>query len=198
MILHPRFYEPLAADRRAERQRLGMKPDVPTGLVLFGGQGSRVMIDIARRLDRSGLNLQLILICGRNDRLRGALAQYESSMPMFVEGFTTEVPYYMHLSDFFIGKPGPGSISEALAMNLPVIVERNARTLPQERFNADWILEKQAGKVVSNFRHIDRVVAELLEPEQFARYRANAAALENRAVFEAPEILEKLLGPHER
>ncbi len=48
----------------------------------------------------------------------------------------------MHASDFFIGKPGPGSISEALAMKLPVIVERNAWTLPQERYNADWVTER--------------------------------------------------------
>ena len=46
-------------------------------------------------------------------------------MPLFVEGFTAEMPYYMQLSDFFIGKPGPGSISEAIAMRLPVIVESN-------------------------------------------------------------------------
>ena len=58
---------------------------------------------------------------------------------MFVEGFTKEVPRYMQLADYFIGKPGPGSISEAVAMQLPVIVERNAWTLPQERYNADWV-----------------------------------------------------------
>ena len=54
----------------------------------------------------------------------------------------------MLLSDFFIGKPGPGSVSEAVAMRLPVIVERNAWTLPQERYNAEWVLEKQLGLVV--------------------------------------------------
>ena len=58
----------------------------------------------------------------------------------------------MHLADFFIGKPGPGSISEAIAMKLPVIVERNAWTLPQERYNADWVLEQGAGFVLPNFR----------------------------------------------
>lgn len=194
MILQPRFYEPADVDRCAERLRLGLKPDRPTGLVLFGGQGSSAMVEIARRLERSGRNLQLILICGRNERLRRKLTEYKSRIPMFVEGFTSEVPYLMHLSDFFIGKPGPGSISEALAMKLPIIVERNAWTLPQERFNADWILEKQVGVVVPNFRSIDRVVAELLEPDTLARYRANAAALENRAVFEIPEILEKIMG----
>ena len=58
----------------------------------------------------------------------------------------------MSLADFFIGKPGPGSISEAVAMGLPVIVERNTWTLPQERYNADWVLERNAGLVLPNFR----------------------------------------------
>ena len=70
----------------------------------------------------------------------------------------------MHLSDFFIGKPGPGSISEALAMKLPVIVERNARTLPQERYNADWVLEKQVGLVVRRFRQITQRSRNFLTP----------------------------------
>ena len=35
-------------------------------------------------------------------------------IPMTVLGFTREIPLYMELSDFFIGKAGPGSISEAL------------------------------------------------------------------------------------
>ena len=60
----------------------------------------------------------------------------------------------MSLADFFIGKPGPGSISEAVAMRLPVIVERNIWTLPQERYNADWVLERKAGLVLPNFRGI--------------------------------------------
>ena len=48
MILRPRFYEPVTVDRAAERRRLGLDPERPTGLVLFGGQGSKVMLEIAR------------------------------------------------------------------------------------------------------------------------------------------------------
>ena len=47
------------------------------------------------------------------------------------------------LVDFFIAKPGPGSISEALVMGLALIVERNSWTLVQERFNTEWIVRKQ-------------------------------------------------------
>ena len=71
---------------------------------------------------------------------------------MHVVGFTQEVPKYMACSDFFIGKPGPGSISEAIAMKLPVVIERNAWTLPQERYNADWVLEKGVGIVLNDFK----------------------------------------------
>jgi 1,2-diacylglycerol 3-beta-galactosyltransferase len=193
MVLHPRFYEPVEIDRRAERQRLGLDAGLPTGLVLFGGQGSSVMLGIAERLDRARLPLQLILICGRNRKLYERLRARRLSMPMFVEGFTTEVPYYMRLADFFIGKPGPGSISEALAMHLPVIVERNAWTLPQERFNADWVIERGGGLVVRSFRGIESAAKHLLEPENFGRFRANAEAIDNRAVFEIPGILERIL-----
>ena len=193
MILNPRFYQTPALDRRAERKRLGLDPELATGLVLFGGAGSNVMLDIAKRLDRSGLPLQLILVCGHNEKLARRLRQYQSRTPLFVEGFTADMPYYMRLADFFIGKPGPGSISEALAMRLPVIVVRNASTLPQERYNADWVLEKQVGFVVRSFRKIDDVVGRLIEPATLASYRANAAAIENRAVFEIPEILERII-----
>lgn len=193
MILHPRFYEPIPVEREAERRKLGLDPSLPTGLLLFGGQGSPVMADIVRRLDRSGLDLQLVAICGHNDRLRRRLAAMKTRFPLCVEGFTNQVPYYMHLSDFFIGKPGPGSISEALAMKLPVIVERNAWTLPQERYNADWILEHGVGIVVPTFRRITRAVTELLQPGRLAALRARAAALNNRAVFELPEILARIL-----
>jgi 1,2-diacylglycerol 3-beta-galactosyltransferase len=191
MILHPKFFQPTAVDRSAERQRLGLDPDLPTGLVMFGGQGSRVMVKIARKLEASKLNLQLIFICGHNERLAAELRGIQGRK--YVEGFTTEVPYYMHLSDFFIGKPGPGSISEALALKLPVIVERNARTLPQERYNAAWVLEKQVGLVLRSFRQITPTVEMLLEPANFARYRSNAAAMNNRAVFEIPEMLREIL-----
>ncbi len=198
MIIQPKFYDAVRSDRRAERERIGLDPDLPTGLVLFGGQGSSVMVEIYDRLSRDNPGVQLILVCGRNAKLREKLNARRNGPRKFVEGFTTDIPYYMHLADFFIGKPGPGSISEALAMRLPVIVERNAWTLPQERYNADWVVEKGAGIVLPNFRNIAAAVRTLLEPANFARYRERAAAVENRAVFEIPDILDHLLSKSSR
>jgi hypothetical protein len=190
MILRPKFYEPLTSDRGAERERLGLDPKLPTGLVLFGGEGSSAMLNIAHRVT---VPAQFIFICGKNRKLAERLRQLKTKFPKYVEGFTSEIPHYMHLSDFFIGKPGPGSISEALAMHLPVIVERNLWTLPQERYNTEWILERQAGIVLKSFRDIDAGLRQLLDRANFDRFRANAAAIKNRAVFEIPDILDSLL-----
>jgi hypothetical protein len=193
MILNPRFYERPTLDVDTERRRLGLEPGTPAGLVMFGGQGAPIMLDIVKRLDQSKIDLQLIAICGHIVKLarqRRALATHK---PLYVEGFTDAVSHYMSLADFFIGKPGPGSVSEALLFQLPVIVESNAWTLPQERYNAHWIVEQGVGTSVKSFKKIETAVAALLEPTAFEGYRARAAAIGNRAVFEIPDILEHIL-----
>lgn len=194
MVLKPKFYHKTNVDRVAERKRFGLEPDCPTGIVLFGGHGSQVMVEIARRLDQSDAKLQLILICGHNAKLVVQLKNLKTRKPMLVEGFTPDVQHYMALADFFIGKPGPGSISEALQFHLPVIVECNSKTLPQERYNAEWITEKGYGIVVNSFAEIASTVERLLEPATFDVFRRMAATYSNRALFEVPEILEKCLG----
>jgi hypothetical protein len=194
MILNPRFYNYSSIDRDAERLKHGLEAARVTVLVLFGGQGARKkMLDIDARLSESGLPIQLILICGKNERLQAELRAQVRPMPRLIEGFTTNVPYYMQLVDCFVGKPGPGSIAEALEMGLPIIVERNAWTLPQERYNAVWVREKEVGLVVKNFGHIVDVVQQLLEKETFAKFRCNAKKMRNRALFEIPEILSRIL-----
>ena len=193
MILNPKFYAPVELDRAAERERLGLRPDLPTALVSFGGQGSVDAVKVARAINRCQSEVQMIVLCGRHEEAARKLRAMRHRVPVHVEGFTTDVPAFMRLADFFIGKPGPGSISEALAMRLPVIVERNKWTLAHERYNADWIVEQQVGVVVNNFSHLDEAVPELLSPARYERYRANAAALPNSAVYEIPELLAEVL-----
>lgn len=197
MILRPAFYEDHIVNVPEERRALGLEPDRPTGLVLFGGEGSTKMMEIAVRLQETRRDLQLIFICGRNEKLAEKLRGMSSRFPVHVVGFTQDVPRYMSLADFFVGKPGPGSISEALAMKLPVVIERNAWTLPQERYNPEWVLEKGVGIVVDNFAAIAGVVDNLLEPSVLASYREKAASINNQAVFEIPDIFEKILNGHQ-
>jgi 1,2-diacylglycerol 3-beta-galactosyltransferase len=117
---------------------------------------------------------------------------------MHVVGFTREVPRFLRLTDFFIGKPGPGSISEALAMGKPVIVETNSWTLPQERYNAEWVTEKGVGIALRSFQNgIQSAAERLADAAQRAPFEARVRAIHNQAVFEIPEILQQILLQHQ-
>jgi hypothetical protein len=97
----------------------------------------------------------------------------------------------MSLADFFIGKPGPGSLSEAVHCGLPVITTLNAWTLPQERYNADWVRDQGVGVAIASFRGIAAAVADVIA--RLPALRSRVARLDNRAVFEIPTILMRLL-----
>ncbi len=198
MVLRPEFHAAAnasatveaAAARAADRIAQGLDAEAPTGLVLFGGTGSRVMKRIAARLP----DTPLILMCGRNaalaDELR-ALAAARTGAPRVVVGHTADVAGWMRRADFFIGKPGPGSLSEAVQMGLPVIVTRNAWTLPQERWNTEWVQQHGLGVVLRRFAAVREAVAEVTAG--LPAYRQRARAIRNRAVFEVPEILQRIL-----
>ena len=194
MILRPDFYAPEQIDSAALRKELGLRADLPTGILLFGGFGSTVMFDIVERLEVARTAVQLIVICGRNEKLKEEFLTRKWGLPLHVVGFTKEVHRLMLAADFLIGKPGPGSIAEAMVRGLPVILECNSWTLPQERYNTEWVKEKRVGIVLENFRVIVGGVQQLLEPATLKEFKQNVAALDNRAIFEIPEILSKLIG----
>src|ERR1700690_2958822 len=193
MILKPSFYRKPEIDRAEERVKLGLRPDLPTGIVMFGGHGSASMLEIAKRLEQTSNQLQLIFLCGHNLDLALKLRGLALSRPVVIEGFTTKVDYFMALADFFIGKPGPGRISEALQFGLPVIVEQNPSTMPQERYNGTWLVEKRMGMVVRDFREIAAAIEQLLMEDSFAEFRRNATNYKNYAIFEIPQILDQII-----
>ena len=119
MVLKPSFYRKPEIDREQERIKLGLKPHLPTGIVMFGGHGSASMLEIAKRMDRSSSQVQLIFLCGHNLELAAKIRNMGLIMPAVIEDFTTRVDYFMSLADFFIGKAGPGSISEACNSGFP-------------------------------------------------------------------------------
>jgi hypothetical protein len=193
MILRPAFYEMSPINRAQERRSLGLAPDVATGLLLFGAQGSPAMREIVKCIGDAQFNVQLIAICGHNAGLKKQLDALKTRHKIHVTGFTQQIPYYMQLSDFLIGKPGPGSISEAMQIQLPVVVEKNAWTLPQERYNADWVRDHKVGIVLNNFRQIGSAIEKLLAPGVLAAMRQRTESFNNRAVFEIADILGQLL-----
>lgn len=200
MILRSAFYAPAAQDRTVERRALGLDGPHPVGVVMFGGHGASAIGRIAAELPQH----PLILMCGHHDKLAQRLrTQWAGAAcaPRIVVGYTDEVPRWLRLADYFIGKPGPGSVSEALHCGLPVLTMRNAWTLPQERWNAQWLQAQGLGIVLPGLRGVRAGVDTLLG--RLPSLRAAVAQLPpNRALFEVPALLARIVegaaGPHAR
>jgi hypothetical protein len=192
MVLHPDFYGPVPANVAAERAALGLDPHRRTGIVMFGGHGSPAMETIARQLD----DVQLVLMCGHNEELAARLRSTKAAAPRAVLGFTPQVRKYMQLGDFFIGKPGPGSLSEAVHLGLPVVTFRNAWTMPQERYNTDWVRDMRLGLVVKSAKAVRPAALALIEA--INDYQASVRQLRNTAVFEVVDLIGRLLRSNSR
>jgi hypothetical protein len=68
---------------------------------------------------------------------------------------------------------------------------RNAWTMPQERYNTEWVEENAVGVVLDSFKAIRAGVAQVADHIEL--YRAGVKRIHNRAVFEIPGILERIL-----
>lgn len=187
MVLRPAFHHPQALDRRADRAALGLDPDRPVAAVMFGGHGSRQMLKIARALG----DVQLVLLCGHNSALQAELAAMRRAAPHVALGFTQNVPRVLQLADVFVGKPGPGSISEAVQLGLPVLTFENASTLPQERYNVQWLRELGLGLAVGSLRELPGAMAELLQ--RLPQYQARVRWVDNRGAAEVLQVFDELL-----
>ena len=194
MILNPRFYKSGGPDvRERVRQELGFAAPDFAVMLLFGGKGSPELPPLAERLLREDRTLRVIAVCGDNPALYDRLAPLdtESGGRLRRFGFTDRVAELLAAADLLVTKPGPGSLSEAFQLRVPVVVTRNVHTIPQERFNTELVAKRGLGVVVSSWREIPGVVARLrAEPGSLAAMRVSLLALPpNRAVYEVLDVI---------
>ena len=191
MILRKSFYKD-AGKWQLTRDHLGLKPDVATAIIMFGGNGALgVSLNILEQFEAAKLNVQTIVMCGNNKKLYDTL---QGRPGCHAVGFVSNVADYMRLADFFIGKPGPGSVSEAIHMGCPVIVECNSSTMPQERPNVDWILDMKVGLSVRNFeKEIVGATQSMINSLEYFKANIDRNVPKNFAVFEIATILNQII-----
>jgi 1,2-diacylglycerol 3-beta-galactosyltransferase len=130
-------------EKNTLRKKLGWPEDRHVVLMVGGGEGMGPLAKTAHAIDASGLDLVLVIVCGRNQRLKADLESEKWENPIFIYGFTREMPDFMRASDFIVTKAGPGTIAEALNAELPIILYSK---LPgQEDGNVTFVQEEGAG-----------------------------------------------------
>ena len=138
-----RFRPPAPGEKRALRRRFGLDEKRFTVLVMGGGAGVGNLERQVRALAWEPYQWQVVVVCGRNEKLRRRLLEVRFSTPTLVLGFVDYMPDLMRACDIVVTKAGPGAIAEALATSLPLIV---TGFLPgQESPNVDFVVESGIG-----------------------------------------------------
>ena len=138
-----RFRPPAPGEKRALRRRFGLDEKRFTVLVMGGGAGVGHLERQVRALAWEPYQWQVVVVCGRNEKLRRRLSELRFSTPVLVLGFVDYMPELMRACDIVVTKAGPGAIAEALATSLPLIV---TGFLPgQESPNVDFVVESGIG-----------------------------------------------------
>jgi 1,2-diacylglycerol 3-beta-galactosyltransferase len=165
--VNPSFAKPppTDAERRLLRARLGLDPDRFTVLICSGADGSGGIDRRSRAIAGADqLDVQIVAICGHNDRVRRRLEGLVDShgRPVQVHGFVTDMADWMRAADIVVTKAGPGTIAEALCCGLPLLL---TWYLPgQERGNVTWVVDVGAGRYVPGVTELVDTVAELATP----------------------------------
>lgn len=156
------------------RSALGLSGDRPVLLLMGGGEGMGELHATAAGLMRSSLRAQLIVICGRNAELKAALESLESALPTRVLGFVDNVAELMGASDIVITKAGTGSLCEAVAAELPIIIYD---AVPgQEDGNRDFMVDHGAAVFRPTHDGVLAQVADWLADPQALERAGQAAA----------------------
>lgn len=132
------------ADKQTLRSNLGWPMDRPIVLMVGGGEGMGPLYDTARTISYTSPECALVVITGRNEKLKRQFEKADWTIPIFTYGFVTTMPEFMKAADILVTKAGPGTISEALVCGLPMVL--NSRIPGQEDGNVRYVVEEGAGR----------------------------------------------------
>ena len=168
----PKFYS--RGDRNEIAKKYGLDPDIPTALLMGGGQGLGPIKNVVALLDRSNINMQAIVIAGTNRKLYSSLtkARETSSKKIVVLAYSESVNELMDISSVIMTKPGGITTAEAMAKNLPIII---VNPLPgQEAMNSDFLLDNGLAVKANGHQEAVGLLEDLLlDPDKLAAMRNN-------------------------
>lgn len=164
MPISPRFSRAPEASREARRAALGLAPSLPVVLLVGGGEGAGGLAEAVETLSGEQLPAQLVVIAGRNAHLRAEIDRLRPTfaMPIQVCGFVQNMPDYLWAADVIVTKAGPGTICEALACELPIVL--TGAVPGQEEGNVDFVLDNGVGTLATTPEELTGVLRELLDP----------------------------------
>lgn len=158
-------------DRALLRAEYNIGEDKSVVLLMMGGAGGKTALKYARKIASMDMSIHLIVCTGKNERLGTSLQKIRpaASNSLTILGFTTQVADLMAISDVLITKPGPGTITEAIAMHLPILIDNTSHPLLWEQANIELVLEMGIGDRIQNHHEIESILHKYLKDKDLRK-----------------------------
>jgi len=201
--INRRFFEPVRRPRETILEELGLDPLRQTILASSGGEGIGSTEDYIRDLYLSDLPINLIAICGRNDRLlrEMRLLGARPSMVRFAPlGFVTNMNELAGVADAAVVKAGPSTLFELLGKGCPVFITHVAAAI--ELGNLDFVVDNGLGWDVREPDVWAETIMKLTDPAYLAPMREHILAdayvqsLPDASLQLARMLVERMDLPH--
>ncbi len=189
ILLKPSFQTGAATDKSQAKAELGLDPNLPVICMLYGAQGSWRMKEMALALSQQPPEIQVLFLCGRNEELAHDMKNHPWPFASKTIGFTNNVPLYLAASDIFVGKPGPGSVSEAVHFGLHLLLDQTM-ALPQEKPVLKWV-KRSGGASFKASKDFISGLNSLLS--QIAKGGPQPEARPNIASRQIPDVIQNIL-----
>jgi processive 1,2-diacylglycerol beta-glucosyltransferase len=182
-------------DRAVCAREIGIAPDKTTLLLMTGGVGIAAGGALIEKLLALPEKFQIVALAGRNEKLLANYRAIAKNYParLFPLGFTSTIERVMASADLAVTKPGGLTVSECLAVSLPMVL---IAPIPgQEERNADYLMEQGAAVKAHDAVALEYKLGQLLaDPVRLTRMRANMHGLGHAGAARA--VLERVLGQH--
>ncbi len=157
------FFE--SKDHAQIKQQYQVHPSKPVVLLLMGSVGSNSLYTFAQQLSNVKNDMHLIICCGRYQAIKEKIGQiqFPKHISITVVDFVQRISDLMAISDLLITKAGPVTMSEAMYMNLPMLVDLTSSTLSWEKLNYQFMQKRQFGDIITNTKNLSHQVSALLE-----------------------------------
>ena len=138
------------------RKLLGLSEDKPVILPMGGSMGYGNMSSLVERIEALDLDVNLLVVCGRNTRQKRHLDNLPPNENRKVFGFVDNVDVMMDAADCIVTKPGGLTTSEAMAKKLPMIL---VNPIPgHEERNTDFFVNNGIALAVDKNFTIDDAI----------------------------------------
>lgn len=180
--LRPEFFE--QKNKEKIKTEFLIPHDKPVILVIMGGAGSDNMFTFYQQLLTLETPMHIILCLGRNERLRKKLEQLSrpACTSVSILGYTPYISDLMAVAQVIITKPGPGSICEALYLNVPILVDDTPGTIYWEKFHVEFVEKNRFGDVIRKAQELPQLLMRYLhDPVYYQEIKRNQQQFEKKA-----------------